>query len=411
MNKIIVLPGTADAIFFINEVDYIRKNFDEIVVISYNGNNEAFCDLAKDKGFKYYVIKPNIFKAIININFYKWLFDVNTIEEIKKVFLSKKVFFKLLYIFHYGLFYVEAKKYIDREITKNSDVKIYLYSFWLTRGAYTIANYNINRRYNIKKILSRAHGYDLYEERNSTNFLPFRYFIDRNLDELHFISNHGINYFSNRFQESSLSSKKFISRLGTFNFNLIQKKINKKNKICIASCSSIIPIKRLDLIIDFLANTNVPFEWIHIGMGSKVGEIRSYATERLKGKTFHFLGQIVNTEILNIYEKYDVDFLINMSDSEGIPMSIMEAMSMGIPVIARNVGGISEIVNNSTGYLIESIDNLDYVYKQINTIMNQRLNELDKYIFKSSESLNNWKQKFEAKNNYDIFFNRIINND
>jgi len=31
----------------------------------------------------------------------------------------------------------------------------------------------------------------------------------------------------------------------------------------------------------------------------------------------------------------------------------MEAMSMGIPVIDRNVGGISEIVNNSNGLLLD----------------------------------------------------------
>lgn len=42
-----------------------------------------------------------------------------------------------------------------------------------------------------------------------------------------------------------------------------------------------------------------------------------------------------------------------MSDSEGIPVSIMEAMSFGIPVIARNVGGMSEIVNEENGLLLE----------------------------------------------------------
>ena len=33
MNKIIVFPGYADGVFFKNEIEYIKKFFDEIVVI------------------------------------------------------------------------------------------------------------------------------------------------------------------------------------------------------------------------------------------------------------------------------------------------------------------------------------------------------------------------------------------
>lgn len=408
MNKIIVLPGTADAIFFINEVDYLTKNFDEVIIISYLGDEEKFSRISNEKGFTYYVVKTRIFKTIINMDFYKWLLSKSVIKEIKDVFsLSKQGLFRLLYILHYGLFYVEAKKYIDKVLLKNNKDRIYLYSFWLTRAAYTIAHYSINRENSVKRILSRAHGYDIYEERNPMNYLPFRNYINSNLDEIHFISNDGLNYFSNKYVSEGLCSKKYISRLGTFNPNILRKKIYDKNKICIASCSSIIPIKRLDLIIDVIANIDIPVEWIHIGVGIQKSEMESYAANKLKGKVFHFLGQINNSEILKTYVEYDVDFFINMSDSEGIPVSIMEAMSLGIPTIARNVGGINEIVNTNTGCLIGRIDNLDYVYRQVNVTTKQRFYEVDKYISKSGESLNIWKLKFDANNNYEEFFRCI----
>ena len=48
-----------------------------------------------------------------------------------------------------------------------------------------------------------------------------------------------------------------------------------------------------------------------------------------------------------------MDYFINLSDSEGIPVSIMEAMSVGIPIIARDVGGNREIVTNNNGCLLE----------------------------------------------------------
>ena len=44
---------------------------------------------------------------------------------------------------------------------------------------------------------------------------------------------------------------------------------------------------------------------------------------------------------------------INLSSSEGIPVSIMEAQSFGIPVIATNVGGSGEIVVSETGVLVD----------------------------------------------------------
>jgi glycosyltransferase involved in cell wall biosynthesis len=47
--------------------------------------------------------------------------------------------------------------------------------------------------------------------------------------------------------------------------------------------------------------------------------------------------------------------LINVSESEGIPVSMMEAMSVCVPVIATNVGGVDEIVeNNYNGILMNA---------------------------------------------------------
>lgn len=46
------------------------------------------------------------------------------------------------------------------------------------------------------------------------------------------------------------------------------------------------------------------------------------------------------------------DILLFPSTAETLPLTILEAMSSGLIVIANNVGGVSEIVNESTGYLI-----------------------------------------------------------
>ncbi len=51
-------------------------------------------------------------------------------------------------------------------------------------------------------------------------------------------------------------------------------------------------------------------------------------------------GGISNAEVFQFYRDNKVDLFVNASTSEGLPVSIMEAISFGIPSIATNVGGL-----------------------------------------------------------------------
>jgi glycosyltransferase involved in cell wall biosynthesis len=47
------------------------------------------------------------------------------------------------------------------------------------------------------------------------------------------------------------------------------------------------------------------------------------------------------------------DLLVNSSLSEGTPLSVMEAMALGLPVVATNVGGVPKLVlDGETGMLV-----------------------------------------------------------
>lgn len=60
----------------------------------------------------------------------------------------------------------------------------------------------------------------------------------------------------------------------------------------------------------------------------------------------------------NIADFYrELDLYINTSFHEGIPMSILEAMVQGIPIVAPRVGGLAEIIDDGVqGYLLDSRD-------------------------------------------------------
>jgi glycosyltransferase involved in cell wall biosynthesis len=44
---------------------------------------------------------------------------------------------------------------------------------------------------------------------------------------------------------------------------------------------------------------------------------------------------------------------VNLSSSEGVPLSIMEALAMGVPVVATAAGGTGEMVDETVGELLE----------------------------------------------------------
>lgn len=104
------------------------------------------------------------------------------------------------------------------------------------------------------------------------------------------------------------------------------------------------PPKQPQLFIDVARKLpEYGFVWIgNNGDMSEYGELPNNC---------HFLGNIVNA---GAYCSKAALFMLP-SNYEGLPMVIIEAMSFGKPVVASNVGGISEIVRNGiNGYVVEN---------------------------------------------------------
>ena len=109
--------------------------------------------------------------------------------------------------------------------------------------------------------------------------------------------------------------------------------------------------------------------------------------------------------MLTYYQNNNPDLFINVSSSEGVPVSFMEAMSCGIPVIATNVGGSSEIVNIDNGYLLSSNPLPAEVAEAISTFYHLNLEEKNK---KRLAAYNTWEENYNAKKNYTQFAEEIL---
>jgi glycosyltransferase involved in cell wall biosynthesis len=101
-----------------------------------------------------------------------------------------------------------------------------------------------------------------------------------------------------------------------------------------------------------LTKLTTPFIWTHFGDGDEKAKIKTILDAFPKNGRAVFLGMVQNTTVIQFYEKNPVDIFVNVSYSEGLPVSIMEALSFGIPCIATDVGGTSEIIDETCGLLV-----------------------------------------------------------
>ncbi|MDO5093447.1 MAG: glycosyltransferase [Propionibacteriaceae bacterium] len=202
--------------------------------------------------------------------------------------------------------------------------------------------------------IARAHRADLYEELAPGGYLPLRQHTVAHLDRIYLIADHGLAYLQERFPGAA--SKMSVARLGTTDHGL-NPSSSARASLRLVSCSTITPVKRLGLLVQALALSDQPVEWEHFGEGPLRDELRQDADRLLPaGVRLTLRGFVANADLVEDYARQPRHVLINVSSSEGVPVSIMEALSAGIPVIATNVGGTREIVTTGVNGILLPAD-------------------------------------------------------
>jgi len=134
--------------------------------------------------------------------------------------------------------------------------------------------------------------------------------------------------------------------------------------------------KRIDKLISGLRvfarqSPGLQIRWTHIGAGPLQEDLEALASRIFQlnsNVAFQFEGSVTNDFVNRFYLEEKVDFFINTSESEGIPVSIMEAMAAGVPAIAPDIGGIPDLVSNDCGYLLPSFWQAEHLIDALTTV-------------------------------------------
>lgn len=294
-------------------------------------------------------------------------------------------------------FYAQAQA--DREELRASGIlsgaePIIYYSFWNTYYCYSMVRER--RRHPNVRIVSRLHGFDLYHERVPGGRQPLKHQMDKGTDGLIFLGDFARQYYRENIQGVPLSREKlYVCPLGT-EAPARRMPLSSDGIWRILSCSSVIPLKRVERIVDGLASVKAEktkIHWIHIGGGDGLESLREYAAERLKDREniqYTFAGQMAHEEVVGYYEREQVDCFITTSSTEGVPVSVMEAMSYGIPVIATSVGGIPEMIQGN-GILLTSDPNGEEVAAALQKMLGTKQTDMEAMKDRSYEL---WESRF-----------------
>ncbi|GLQ45731.1 glycosyl transferase family 1 [Dyella lipolytica] len=249
---------------------------------------------------------------------------------------------------------IEQAKSLERYVWIHGPIDV-AYCYWNETQSY--AAVLAKRKGLVRKVVSRVHGIDLYETRRAYAYMPLKRQFIHAYDRIFALSEEAKSYLAETYGASASNVK--VGPLGVPLPDILSAP-SADGVLHIVSVSFCLPVKRLDRIVEALClfagqHNQIKTTWTHIGGGPLLEKIRQLAETKMTGIdniSFEFMGELPNSTIKKYYLGTPVDLFINTSESEGIPVSIMEAMSAGVPAIAPDVGGISNLVSSRCGVLL-----------------------------------------------------------
>lgn len=402
-------PYQTQESFLESEIPYIQNHFDKIITLAIDLDKDAkkmraipenadCYNIAKQK--KAVSRMESKIKGAVNYVKGSEYSDIDTepVTAKQKIFLE---YFCARAEKEYKLCMKALDKY---EFSQFDSVTIYSYWFFVSALIGTKIKEALKPKCKRIRLVSRAHGYDVYESVNELNYLPMRAYLLDKFDAVYPCSINGEEHIKKRYPVFAHKIKH--AYLGT-----TDKGLNKgsENGFRIVSCSRAVPLKRLERIVTSLAeleNAGIKnLEWVHIGGGPELEKIKALAAEKLGFMSVKFTGDVANADVLDYYRKNSIDLFVNVSNTEGLPVSIMEAISFGIPVLATDVGGVSEIVRNNFNGKTVSVDftdgDLAFEIKRF-----AFADEAERSKIKKNARLY-WEENFDANKNYTEFAEKI----
>ncbi|MDD5213796.1 MAG: glycosyltransferase family 4 protein [Candidatus Gracilibacteria bacterium] len=342
-------------------------------------------------------------------------YSINSIFNLFIIFISK-----IIYLINnnkgINLYYFILSKIIYKQIS-NKNINNTIFHFQDVVSLYYISKYlsknnlkiltlhgdltNMNLSDKIVKNNSKGYDYSLFIEKSGYELADKIIAVDERL------KNHAISFGINSDKIKNFPNFTDISKFSPIEFN---EKNNLRKKYGILEDKKVIFCPRrlvekngVIYTIDIINKLSEDFLLIITGEGQEKNKVLDKINNLGVLSKIILTGDISNEKIKDYYCISDMVIIPSINSNgviEATSISAIESMACGIPVIASNIGGLTELIKDGyNGFLCEE-KNIDEFVKKINLYFDFSENEKEKIIINSIDSV---KTNFSS----DTYFNKI----
>lgn len=116
-----------------------------------------------------------------------------------------------------------------------------------------------------------------------------------------------------------------------------------------------------------LKDSGFSFSLTLVGDGSERGSLEKFCRELQLEDRVLFTGALGQAEVREQYQAADIFVL--PSFAEGVPVVLMEAMAMGLPVVSTNITGIPELIDHGRSGLLATPGDVDDLVRQLQRLL------------------------------------------
>ena len=173
------------------------------------------------------------------------------------------------------------------------------------------------------------------------------------------------------------------------------------DQINITIVSRLVSHKNIEKIIKAISDLNSPLINLNIiGDGPELNQLQKISLESNNKDNIIFHGKLNSDEINHIFLNSDI--YIQASNYEGLPHSLLEAMSYGIPVLCTPVGECKEILGNEDrGYILDLPVSKNNIKSKISEIIGEK-NIANKKGERGKDFIN---EKYNLTNSFNLYKN------